>query len=293
MTSESRAGLCLAALAVLVSLASWLMPFQPAGTSPVVASAARGTDTDKPAIVKTATVDDVPAYAPASSTIGQPNTAKLEPYPALPPSDVTTSTTTNITQTAPEPELPRPVVPLVSDTSKPAVPQDSISDKREQEPTLTKTSKDTSLEKPTEVPPDRPAEDPVSFQDAGSQEDDREPRSVRVPASSDWISADLRVENGDEIEVTATGKAITAPNGTGSGPEGQRYDCDVATCVAQRLPYGALLGRIGTGRPFFIGSSQKVRASAAGDLYFMINDKRGFSFDNLGSYTVTVVIARR
>jgi hypothetical protein len=51
---------------------------------------------------------------------------------------------------------------------------------------------------------------------------------------------------------------------------------------------GALLGRIGHGPPFFVGSSRSVLAPTIGRLYFGVNDD-DFR-DNVGFFEVTITI---
>ena len=50
---------------------------------------------------------------------------------------------------------------------------------------------------------------------------------------------------------------------------------------------GALIGRIGTGRPFGIGDQTSIAAPGAGELLLGINDDH--VADNAGAYRVTVV----
>ncbi len=52
------------------------------------------------------------------------------------------------------------------------------------------------------------------------------------------------------------------------------------------VPTGALIGRIGTGQPFLIGTASSIAAPAAGQLFLGINDSN--VSDNQGSYQVEI-----
>ncbi|HYK02332.1 MAG TPA: LecA/PA-IL family lectin [Thermoanaerobaculia bacterium] len=116
---------------------------------------------------------------------------------------------------------------------------------------------------------------------------------IEVSANTEeWVTSDLEVEEGDEVEIRAKGKAVTTLYGAESGPEGQSFVCDVEACIAIRKPYGALLARIATQPPIVVGRWRAVRAKHKGRFEFMINDQRGYYDDNDGAYDVTITITR-
>ena len=86
-------------------------------------------------------------------------------------------------------------------------------------------------------------------------------------------SGQIRVAQGDAPETLATVDGAGSFQGTGRYP--------VATA-----PAGALIGRIGNGAAFGIGSQTAITAPATGRLFLGVNDD-GFG-DNSGAFTVTV-----
>ena len=86
-----------------------------------------------------------------------------------------------------------------------------------------------------------------------------------------------------QIRVTTAGgpEATASPDGSGSF-QGARTRYPVP-----QMPVGGLIGRVGTGAAFPIGSnSQPITMPADGRLYLGINDDE-FG-DNSGTFTVTI-----
>jgi hypothetical protein len=65
---------------------------------------------------------------------------------------------------------------------------------------------------------------------------------------------------------------------------------DGSECLLDGAPYGALIGKIGNGTPFLIGSTRWMTAAEGGTLYLAVNDNYIYYEDNSGTYTVTITI---
>ncbi|HEX8261785.1 MAG TPA: hypothetical protein VF547_02810 [Allosphingosinicella sp.] len=93
---------------------------------------------------------------------------------------------------------------------------------------------------------------------------DAVPREVdlEIIAGEDWAATGIEVRPGDRISIEA-GEA-PSPHGPKS-PDGEP-DPVAENVLEPRLPYAALIGRIGEGESFFVGARYKGRMSAAGPL---------------------------
>lgn len=111
--------------------------------------------------------------------------------------------------------------------------------------------------------------------------------NIRVPANGGWVSTGITVIQGEAVNLVTTGEVrlssdsndIATPAGSKSG----RY--------ATRSPLpsslaGALIGRVGNGRPFGIGDQRSFPAPASGLLYLTVNDDD--RNDNAGEFGVTI-----
>jgi WD40 repeat protein len=114
-----------------------------------------------------------------------------------------------------------------------------------------------------------------------------------VKANSPWLNT-ASVKPGDVIDiqvVTGTWRIGGGAQGennhtTGVGLEGQYH----GGAPLPDAPLGALLGRIGNDKPFFIGEELVVIAREAGKLAFRINDT--WFGDNIGALDLQVEIQR-
>ena len=152
------------------------------------------------------------------------------------------------------------------------------------QPTNTSTPTSTSTPQPTRtpIPPTPTATDipPATL-----------PHTVDVTANDRWVATNVFVTAGQSLSIIAIGKvnlgggaaeATFGPNG-GFGPckaeDEQEYPCNM---IGAR--YGALIGYVGSGEPFLVGSQAVIEASESGQLYLGINSVS--LGDNTGSYTV-------
>ena len=85
------------------------------------------------------------------------------------------------------------------------------------------------------------------------------------------------VKASGEISLRGADGPKSSPGGTGQ--------TDPANTMPS-VPTGALIGRIGTGQPFLIGTASSIAAPAAGQLFLGINDSN--VSDNQGSYQVDI-----
>jgi|GEM_PF-2476729 len=118
--------------------------------------------------------------------------------------------------------------------------------------------------------------------------------TVVVPANALWFDTGIHVDKGQSLVFTASGFVCTWTDctpGDVPGPNGSEDTCqflDNSNCLLNDEPYGALIGKIGNGEPFLIGSSLGLKASQDGTLQLAVNDNLIYYEDNSGSYFVTI-----
>ncbi len=116
---------------------------------------------------------------------------------------------------------------------------------------------------------------------------------VWVAADAGWVETGVIVSTGQSVDIVSVGVALTANRsqyfGSISGPAGQPYFCvpNPEPCALNGAPFGALVGKVGTGgEPFLIGASSSINAPASGMLYLAVNDYLPYYSDNKGGYLV-------
>jgi hypothetical protein len=108
---------------------------------------------------------------------------------------------------------------------------------------------------------------------------------IMVPARQRWTPTGLTVRRGESLTVSATGEikfgggADHKASAAGSNERAPDNPIPNATT-------GTLIGRIGNGQPFAIGSQMNLQAPAAGQLFLGVNDTN--LDDNDGSYQVRI-----
>lgn len=113
-------------------------------------------------------------------------------------------------------------------------------------------------------------------------------QTVTVPGNRQWTQTGIWVNSGDQLTFSTSGQVqLSAGGSDDASPAGSltgRY--------AQRAPLpsvlaGALIGRIGNGQPFGIGTqTTPVPMPASGILFLGINDD--VVTDNTGQFQVTI-----
>ena len=108
---------------------------------------------------------------------------------------------------------------------------------------------------------------------------------LTLSGSTEWLDTGVALAAGDGVGVRASGTVYIVASGNPIGPDG--VECTVDTNRADlQAPCYSLIGRIGTGAPFEIGSAAQLAAATAGELYIGVNDDN-FG-DNSGSWSVRI-----
>jgi hypothetical protein len=113
------------------------------------------------------------------------------------------------------------------------------------------------------------------------------PTTITVDSRQQWTPTGITVRAGDTLRIRADGEIRISPDSndraTASGIVNQRFD---SRAPLPRVLAGALIGRIGNGQPFGIGTSADIKAPGTGQLFLGINESN--VSDNDGSFQVTV-----
>jgi hypothetical protein len=153
-------------------------------------------------------------------------------------------------------------------------------------PTLTNTSIP-----PTRIPTLTPTRVPSRVPTTVPRAEPRE-LSTTVQAFSDWQNTGIYVSAGQTLRITATGTWSHGIEGVCCGPNpfdanGYRDKYDPhALLPAQRV--GSLIGRIGNGGYFFVGTDFQITSTQSGNLQLIINDVIGSFGDNSGELAVNI-----
>lgn len=111
-------------------------------------------------------------------------------------------------------------------------------------------------------------------------------RGITVQGNQQWTATGLALRRGEWVTIKATGEIrlssdsndIATPNGVLQ----QRFD---RLAPLPSVLAGALIGRVGTGRPFGIGADNRFQADA-GQLFLGINESN--VSDNQGSFQIEI-----
>jgi hypothetical protein len=115
--------------------------------------------------------------------------------------------------------------------------------------------------------------------------------SVAVMANQPWTDTGMNVKAGEYLRFDVS-RTIRFGNGTGDeatadGNASGRATAVLRTVPVRAMPVGGLIGRVGNGQPFAIGSApERIRMPVNGRLWLGIND---LSFDdNSGHFRVII-----
>ena len=114
-------------------------------------------------------------------------------------------------------------------------------------------------------------------------------------AREGWIDTGIDVGAGDALQVTATGAVVINSRSTASSPDGEPACADAELpggFPAPTLPCWSLIGRLGQGEPFLIGSSYDARPGT-GRLWLRINDDNLEDNEGSWSYQASVLADAR
>ncbi len=115
--------------------------------------------------------------------------------------------------------------------------------------------------------------------------------SVAVMANQPWTDTGINVKAGEYLNFDVS-RTIRFGNGTGDeatadGNTAGRASAVLRTVPVRAMPVGGLIGRVGNGQPFAIGTApERIRMPVNGRLWLGIND---LSFDdNSGHFRVII-----
>lgn len=116
----------------------------------------------------------------------------------------------------------------------------------------------------------------------------RNARTVVVPSNVQWTNTGFNVSRGQYLRFEPTGEIRLSMNGEDIGrPAGAMSGRTAPNATIPTIPVGALIGRIGNGRPFPIGDvTTAFDMPDSGRLFLGINDDH--VQDNSGNYVVRV-----
>ena len=111
--------------------------------------------------------------------------------------------------------------------------------------------------------------------------------TMQVQARDGWVSTGLQVRQGEVVTISSNGEVRLSSDPsdtatTAGSAKGRR----AASAPMPNELAGALIGRVGNGRPFGIGNQQSFPSPGSGMLYLAVNDDE--LNDNSGAFGVTV-----
>jgi hypothetical protein len=112
-----------------------------------------------------------------------------------------------------------------------------------------------------------------------------------VSSKQQWTPTGLTVRRGEPLTFEVSGEFRIGGPGAPMATAGGSSDNNAGNPIPT-APTGALIGRIGNGQPFLIGTQNRVQVPAAGQLFLGVNDS--YLQDNEGEFRVEIRrIARR
>ena len=110
--------------------------------------------------------------------------------------------------------------------------------------------------------------------------------TIRVEANTRWTDTGLIVQPGERISFSTNG-TIEFGRGMSTGPDGDKGMGPRPGYAIRDMPVGGLIGRVGNGAPFAVGSTNTpISMPAGGRLFLGVNDDD--YRDNNGGYDVGV-----
>lgn len=105
-------------------------------------------------------------------------------------------------------------------------------------------------------------------------------RQVTVASSGGWMNTGVNAAPGDRVTVGCAGKIHQSGAGATNGPTGNGQLASGSGYPLAGVYAGALIGRVGTGTPFYVGAyfdHTLVAATGAGTLALRVNSPAGGS----------------
>lgn len=113
-----------------------------------------------------------------------------------------------------------------------------------------------------------------------------------VPGNQQWTPTGLTVRRGEVLQLNTTGEVqLSTDSADVATPAGARSGRLAPGAPMPTAIAGALIGRIGNGRPFGVGNLTTLQAPAAGQLFLGINDDN--VNDNQGGFRVQITRTSR
>jgi len=110
--------------------------------------------------------------------------------------------------------------------------------------------------------------------------------SVRVEGNRRWTDTGLMVQPGERISFNTSGN-VEYGRGMNAGPDGDKNMSPRVGYAIRDMPVGGMIGRVGNGAPFPIGStSSSITMPAGGRLFLGVNDDD--YGDNSGGFDVQI-----
>lgn len=112
---------------------------------------------------------------------------------------------------------------------------------------------------------------------------------LSVPANQRWVNTGVFVQQGQLVRFSATGRVVLSGDANDAAtPAGSSTGRFAPNAPLGNVLAGALIGRIGNGAPFGIGSqSQALPMPGSGQLFLAVNDDE--VSDNSGEFRVQVI----
>lgn len=113
---------------------------------------------------------------------------------------------------------------------------------------------------------------------------------VIVPSTERWFDTGIDVRAGEVVTFQATGtiRMSTGNDSDTASPAGSFSGRHADHAPFSNRPAGALIGRIGSGAPVYLGERGQVSVPRSGRLYLSVNDD--YLQDNSGDYRVTLSV---
>jgi hypothetical protein len=121
--------------------------------------------------------------------------------------------------------------------------------------------------------------------------------NITVPADKVWVDTGIDLKAGQTLNISASGRINTKGGEASSdilSPDGETdiapcYTIDT-DCLMPGVFWGTLIGRIGSGAPFKVGSQLEIPISGSGRLFLAVNDNTGYFTDNSGAFNAIISI---
>jgi hypothetical protein len=112
-------------------------------------------------------------------------------------------------------------------------------------------------------------------------------QGLTVSSQQQWTPTGISVRTGDFVTFSSSGEVRIGGEGNPTaGPNGVNTGARAPDAPVPTAPAGALIGRVGNGTAFAIGTQNRVQMPDSGQLFLGVND--GHLQDNEGAFQVQV-----